>query len=206
MSIQKNRSLESPAGNTYDKYNSKNPAYRYLVKRFLIYLETLLESVLDAKSILDVGCGEGYVLNRINKMRRFERLEGIDASPEIIKKAGSLYPGLNLRVASACDLPYREGEFDLVLMCEVLEHLQDFEKALHEATRVAKKYVIISVPVEPLWRVLNIMRGKYILSLGNTPGHVQHWGKNSFRRLLEKHLVIEKILYPVPWQIALCKA
>jgi len=205
LSIQKNKSCKAPAGNTCDKYNSRNPAYRYLVNRFLRYLETLLESIPDAKSILDVGCGEGYIAKRIEEMRRFERLEGIDASPEIIEKARRVYPGLNLRVASACSLPFKEGEFDLLSMCEVLEHLCDFEKALCEAVRVAEKYVIISVPVEPVWRVLNIARGKYILSLGNTPGHVQHWGKRSFRKLLEKHCLIEKILYPLPWQIALCK-
>lgn len=197
-----------PAGNVCDKYNSGNPAYRYLVNRFLAYLKTLLESIPDAKSILDVGCGEGYVANRIERMGRFERLErleGIDASPEIIEKARRVYPGLNLRVASACSLPYKEGEFDLLMMCEVLEHLYDFKKALCEAVRVAEKYVIISVPVEPMWRMLNIVRGKYILSLGNTPGHVKHWGKGSFRKLLEKYLLIEKIMYPLPWQIALCK-
>ena len=203
MSIQKRNN--SPAGNTCDKYHSKNPLYKYLVASFLASLKALLKGLPDAKSLLDVGCGEGYVMNHIEETKLFKRLEGVDVSEEIIEKARSLYPHLNLKAASAHSLPYSEKKFDVICMCEVLEHLEDYEKAIHEAKRVARKYVIISVPVEPMWRIFNIMRGKYIFSGGNTPGHVQHWGKREFKKLLEKHFSVKTILYPLPWQIALCE-
>ena len=101
--------------------------------------------------------------------------------------------------------PEAEAQFDLVLACEVLEHLEDPKKALFEIKRVAGKFCIISVPLEPLWRVLNLARGAYLGSLGNTPGHVQHWSAKGFRALIERYFAIEQIYYPLPWQVALCK-
>ena len=49
-------------------------------------------------------------------------------------------------------------------------------------------------------------RGKYISSLGNTPGHIQHWSKRSFLNMLNKYVDIVEVLTPLPWTIALCHA
>jgi hypothetical protein len=61
------------------------------------------------------------------------------------------------------------------------------------------------VPNEPLWRVLNVMRGKYLGSLGNTPGHVNHWSSGRFRSFLERRFQIVELHKPLPWTMALCK-
>lgn len=102
-------------------------------------------------------------------------------------------------------LNYKNDEFDLVLACELLEHLKDYNEGLSEIKRVTKRYAILSVPMEPLWRILNLAQGRYIASLGNTPGHIQHWGKKEFLKVIKKYFLIEKIYYPLPWQVALCK-
>ncbi len=94
---------------------------------------------------------------------------------------------------------------DLVLALEVLEHLDEPNKALSELQRVTNKYAIISVPNEPLWRILNMARGAYWSDWGNTYGHVNNWSPRAFKKLLETKFNIIQSSYPIPWQIYLCK-
>jgi hypothetical protein len=61
------------------------------------------------------------------------------------------------------------------------------------------------VPREPLWRVLNLARGKYLADLGNTPGHVNHWSRGGFLDLLSRRFEIVEARTPLPWTMALCK-
>jgi hypothetical protein len=65
--------------------------------------------------------------------------------------------------------------------------------------------VLVSVPREPLWRGLNIARGAYLKDLGNTPGHLSHWSKRSFARLLARHGEIVELRSPLPWTMALLR-
>ena len=46
--------------------------------------------------------------------------------------------------------------------------------------RVARRWLLVSVPHEPLWRALNVARGAYLRELGNTPGHLNHWTRAAF--------------------------
>ena len=59
------------------------------------------------------------------------------------------------------------------------------------------------MPHEPLWRVLNVLRGAYLRDLGNTPGHVNHWSRRGFLRLLERHGRIIEARSPSPWTMVL---
>ena len=58
------------------------------------------------------------------------------------------------------------------------------EATVAEMARVAQRWLLVSVPREPLWRGLNMARGAYLRELGNTPGHVNHWSKRAFVSLL----------------------
>ena len=49
--------------------------------------------------------------------------------------------------------------------------------SLAEIRRVTTSHALLSVPREPIWRMLNFLRGKYWSSGGNTPGHLQHWSR-----------------------------
>ena len=68
----------------------------------------------------------------------------------------------------------------------------------------APDYVGIE-PDEPLWSLLNMARGKYWKSLGNTPGHIQKWSTASFRKVLQKYFIVEKTATPLPWTMCLCR-
>jgi hypothetical protein len=89
--------------------------------------------------------------------------------------------------------------------CEVLEHLPDPACALALLARLAQPYLIVSVPREPLWRVLNLACGRYWTDFGNTPGHLQHWSARGFLALLEDHVEVREVRTPLPWTMALCR-
>jgi 2-polyprenyl-3-methyl-5-hydroxy-6-metoxy-1,4-benzoquinol methylase len=93
-----------------------------------------------------------------------------------------------------------------VLAIEVLEHVDDPPAALAEIARVARGDVVLSVPREPLWRLLNMTRGRYLGRLGNTPGHIQHWSSASFERLVSRHLEVTGTWRPLPWTLLRARA
>jgi ubiquinone/menaquinone biosynthesis C-methylase UbiE len=116
------------------------------------------------------------------------------------------YPEVEFAAASAYALPFGDRQFDLVLFLEVLEHLHDPRRALREARRVCAGRLVASVPLEPLWRVLNIARGAYWPCAGNTPGHLQNWSKGQFLKLLGEEWVVRRVATPLPWTMAACTA
>ena len=88
----------------------------------------------------------------------------------------------NTASMEAENLPFADGEFDLASAIEVLEHVPDPEHTVAEMARCAERHLLVSVPREPLWRMLNMARGAYWSELGNTPGHLNHWSRALVRR------------------------
>jgi SAM-dependent methyltransferase len=108
-------------------------------------------------------------------------------------------------VLEAADLPFADDEFDLACAIEVLEHLPDPQRTLAEMARCARRHLLVSVPREPLWRMLNMVRGAYWPALGNTPGHLNHWSRRSFVQLLSRHGEVVEIRTPFPWTMLLVR-
>lgn len=186
-----------PIGNTYDKYASQNPIERRLMAGFFRALD---HSLTDATptSILEVGVGEGEVAGRVRERFPAARFVGIDLPDPALathwraeQLAGSF--------ADIASLPFPDASFDLVLAIEVLEHVPDPAAALRELRRVANGRLVLSVPREPIWRVANLARGKYVGALGNTPGHINHWSKRSFAKLVGGELTVASVAAPFPW-------
>ena len=99
----------------------------------------------------------------------------------------------------------RLKKIDVVLCLEVLEHIIEYELAIDKIHKLTDKYAIISVPNEPLWRLLNFARGKYILNLGNTPGHLNNWTSKEISKIVERKFNIIDIKTPLPWTMLLCE-
>ena len=87
----------------------------------------------------------------------------------------------------------------------VTEHVPDPEATLAEMCRVTARYLVVSVPREPLWRILNVARGAYLSRLGNTPGHLHHWSTRSVVRLLSRHGEVIETRTPLPWTVLLVR-
>jgi SAM-dependent methyltransferase len=195
-------STNVPVGNTYDKYGSSNPVARRLMRAFTSDLDDLLEIAAPA-SVLDVGCGEGVLTEQWAD--RFERVVGVDLEHPALRHewARRSRPNLEFHAAEAGALPFADRAFDLVCAIEVLEHLPDPAGALEEMARVARRALLVSVPREPLWRALNLLRGAYWRSLGNTPGHLNHWSARGLRTLVARYGAVAATRTPNPWTIVL---
>lgn len=153
------------------------------------------------KTILEAGCGEGDVTYFIAGLYKDAKIKGFDISETVVNKAKAKCLNVKFVKDNIYKINEEDAKYELVIACEVLEHLEKPEKAIKELRRISSKYVLISVPREPLWRIMNMMRGKYISDLGNTPGHIQHWGKIGMRKFLEKckGIKIIDIKCPIPW-------
>lgn len=193
-------------GNTYDKYGSGNPVVRRLMGGFQSALDELFTTAAP-RSVLDVGCGEGVLVQRWAAQLGDGRVVGIDLEEESIQSgwAQRTAPNLEYRVMEAENLPFAVDEFDLASAIEVLEHVPDPELTLSEMARCARRHLLVSVPREPLWRMLNMARGAYWPTLGNTPGHLNHWSRRSFVALLERHGEVLEVRSPFPWTMLLVR-
>jgi ubiquinone/menaquinone biosynthesis C-methylase UbiE len=193
-----------PTGNTYDKYGSSNPVVRRLMAGFERTLDELFTKAAPS-SLLDVGCGEGVLTEQWAERIAPGRVVGIDLEDPKLRDewAGRQRPNLTFAAMEVERLQFDDNEFELVAATEVLEHVSDPERALAEMARVAGRYLLVSVPHEPLWRVLNMARGAYVRQLGNTPGHLNHWTRRSFVSLLGRYGDVVETRAPFPWTMLL---
>ena len=195
-----------PTGNTTDKYNTQNPVMRRLMSGFERDLDELFENAAP-RSILDVGCGEGVLTCQWADKLGGGRIVGIDLDDPKLRAEWDTRRRDNLeyRVEEATSLSFADDEFDVAAAIEVLEHVPEPEATLSEMARVAERYLLVSVPREPIWRTLNMARGAYLRDLGNTPGHLNHWSKVGFVSLLSRYGTVEEVRTPLPWTMALVR-
>src|SRR3989344_717870 len=190
----------------FRKHTSKNPLQKLLINNFF---NSLLVVVQDIKieSVLDVGCGEGFTLNKLSENKIGKRLEGVDFLETAIELGRKIHPNLILSQGDIYKLKYQDNSFDLVIATEVLEHLEDPRKGLGELKRVSKKYLLLSVPNEPFFMLANFLSGKNITRWGNDIEHIQHWTSKGFQQFstLNSQLSILKIRHPFPWTMLLLK-
>jgi SAM-dependent methyltransferase len=193
------------------KYESGKIGNKLLDGYFKAINSLLSEVSIDKKNAkaIEIGCGEGLSTKRINDLLSDNIvLEGSEYVEHQIPFAKKNNPGMKITKESIYELTHKNDTFNLVFLPEVLEHLDYPEEGLIELYRITKKegYLIIGVPNEPLWRILNMMRGKYLKDFGNTPGHLNNWSKRGVIKLVEKHYgEVISTRSPLPWTILLAK-
>ena len=165
-------------GNVYDKYGTSNPVARRLMAGFMAQLDELVDRA-GAKEAHEVGCGEGELAIRLAV--RGIAMRGTDAFPQVLvearRRAEAAGAEIEFEAAPVEQLDPDHHSAELIVCCEVLEHLADPDRALDVLASLARPWLIASVPREPLWRALNLARLSYVGDLGNTPGHLNHWSK-----------------------------
>jgi 2-polyprenyl-3-methyl-5-hydroxy-6-metoxy-1,4-benzoquinol methylase len=188
----------------YKKHTHRNPIQRLLLWNFFRnFLNLTAAKKVD--SILDVGCGEGFTLNRLREKGIGKTLEGVEYSKAAIELGYKMYPDTKIKQGNIYQLPYKDNAFDLVLCTEVLEHLDDPQKGLKELVRVSKKYLVISVPNEPFFMLAQLVRGKNWSRFGNDIEHINHWTMFGFPQFVNKNAKVQILAkrFPFAWTMLL---
>ena len=115
----------------YDRPTDMNmPSIKYLVSMF----------DKDAKTLLDVGCGRGFLLNYIGENTGL-KTTGCDLYDNVATLKNSDY-----KKGTIYKLPFEDNSFDVVTCSHTIEHLRELPEAIKELKRVARKKLIIVTP------------------------------------------------------------
>ena len=187
----------------YEHVRNENPIVQLMVNKYFTKLNHKL-SGLEISSALDVGCGKGEVTRYIGHFNETSII-GVDIKKENIQFIGDYDDKQVVFCGDGLKLPFQDDLFDLVIATEVLEHQTEPETMMEEMYRTCNKYGFFSVPNEPYWRMGNIVRGSYLKNLGDTPDHIQHWSKKSFKKFLSNFFSEVNVESAWVWSMALCK-
>ena len=189
--------VDNVAGNNYDKYASKNPIEQRMMAGFFDALDGMLDG-LRPNVVVEIGAGEGRITERLVERFPSATVVGLDLpDTDLADEWESI--DVPMFFGDATRMPFVDASIDLVVGLEVLEHIPEPERALADIARVCRGTAILSVPREPIWRVGNIARGRYVSALGNTPGHVNHWSARAFERFVGSRLTVQASDRPLPW-------
>lgn len=190
----------------YRKHTSSSAIQRALIDRFHTKIAGVVKG-LQPDTLLDCGCGEGFVSEIFLSEMPALQITGFDVLPDSVDLAQRRNPRANFSVGSIYDIEQPDNAFDVVVAFEVLEHLHEPQKALAEMARVASKYVVLSVPHEPFFCLANAARGKNldITPKGSDPDHRNFWGRDDFRQFVSTELDVVHLTGSMPWTICVGK-
>lgn len=188
------------------KYKTQNPVKKFLIDNFKKNLLEVLEDCEPFEYIADLGCGEGFIIDTITARYSNVKIDGFDISQSALDIAKKKHPNFNFYQSDVKELPEpaKTGKYDLVILTEVLEHIDDYKKVLENIQNMSFKSLIISVPDEPLFSISNLIFGKNIKRMGKDPEHVNFWTDRSLGKLLRQYFRVKRIIKPYPWLMAQC--
>ncbi len=184
-------SSEHPSALTHTSTNLRRhttggAVYQYFHQAFVA---RVCRMVLDAapRTVLDAGCGEGFVTAALARRAAHVELTGIDADAEAVAFARAHFgEQARFETGTVYALPFEDDAFDTVLCSEVLEHVRDPDRAMAELCRVARRHVVVTVPREPYFHWLNALGRR--LGLDDDPGHVNFWTHAGFASFVRRHV------------------
>jgi SAM-dependent methyltransferase len=147
---------------TKERYESEAPTYFAKRRFYFSYVGARMINAVDAVinlvsktsdlKILDVGSGPGFFKRNIGNNRSNVKIwVSLDISSNMVRMQKDLSSTIDVMVADAEHLPFRDNVFDIVLMSRVIKFINP-EKALRESRRVSKKFFILFVDVaDTLW-------------------------------------------------------
>jgi demethylmenaquinone methyltransferase/2-methoxy-6-polyprenyl-1,4-benzoquinol methylase len=185
-------------------YRNPNP--------FIAWIENerarqIVAEVASEKRVLDIGCGEGLITERIG----VDRAVGLDLSKEALKEARRRLPRAKLVLGDAQNLPFKDNSFDAAVCSEVIEHNPEPGKILKEAARVTKPNgkIVVTIPDERNIEMVKAAAksiGLFNFLLPTVPEkmewHLYSFSLEMLRRITPKDLRIERVVsipffYPI---------
>lgn len=184
------------------KYRAKNPIKRKLIGRFVDRVTELFHDGGAPKSVLEIGVGEGFLSGHLSAIHPNTKFSGVDIQASDLELLRAKFPHIQAYEGSIYDLSSLPGGYDLVMCCEVLEHLERPEDALDQIVRLRPKRVVLTVPHEPWFMLSNLAMGKNVTRLGNDIEHCNHFTVPSFRKLLSTRFNLTTVTTSYPWILA----
>jgi len=128
-------------------------------------------------NVLDVGCGNGAVLEQLAERKIGKHLAGLEVGTELSQHERE---DLHIHGFDGRRIPHEDKSFDLVYAAHVLEHVTDERGFLKELRRVSRRYVYIEVPCE-----LHLRTSRRALQTSLDIGHINAYTSESFALTLE---------------------
>lgn len=188
------------------KYSTLNPIKKYLINHFLERIEKVV-ATLKVKKVLDIGCGEGYVISFLKEKNRQLKFVGIDISGESLNIAAckNKTEKFILGDINNIDKIFTKEKFDLILVLEVLEHLKDPFSVINKLKSIKTNYYLFSVPNEPFFSLGNLLMGKNISRWGKDREHRSFWSRKEFIFQIGDNFKVIKAVNSLFWTIVLAK-
>ena len=169
------------------------------------YRAFLVESLMPRErldSMLDAGCGDGSQCEYFSA--RFRRVVGCDISLSRVQFAQQHSPNAKFLSAALPDLPFRPRSFDIVTLCEVLEHMEEPVVVLRQLATVSRRYLLVTVPYK---QPPQIILCPHCLKPFPIDGHLHIFDERKLRDTLERAglriVKVERYFSPSPWESAL---
>ena len=190
----------------YRKHTSDNPLQKFLIDRFHNRIVELVGE-LRPQTLLDAGCGEGFVADVLLKRLPALQITGFDVNERSVQLARMRNPRGTFTTGDIYNIDHPDSSFDVVLSLEVLEHLHEPHRALAELARVARRAVVLSVPHEPFFCLANAARGKNldVHPRGSDPDHRNFWSREAFGRFVDRQMDVMRITGSFPWTICVAR-
>lgn len=115
-------------------------------------IDAFLKQIADSSTMVDLGCGKGIYFQYLVS-KRFKHVIGIDIDKRALQEAKSRYSNVNFIVADAQSIPLRSSSTDIIILAELLEHLNSPEMCLKECYRILKEKGVILVSVPWLFEI-----------------------------------------------------
>lgn len=162
-------------------------------------LALLKETKIKPRRLLDLGCGNGEVLKLVDEGIHPEIAVGVDISSSNLNYALQGSGQFTFIQAAVEHLPFRTGSFDLGLVIDLVEHLEDPKAGLLEAGRVCD-YLVVKVPLEDCFE--GWLLKKVLPDWKDRFGHINFFNEQTVKEILlnddQVELISEKLLY-TPW-------
>jgi SAM-dependent methyltransferase len=147
-------------------------------------------------TVAEIGCGDGSVLNELARRAVGISRIGMDISTSALAIAAG-QPGVTgVERFDGSRIPAADGAFDLVVATHVLEHVPEPEPFVGELARVARRALVIEVPLE---RNLSARRPA-ARAASEAAGHLHRFGRPAVRRMITRHgwRIRAELLDPLP--------
>ena len=134
---------------------------------------------LPIQSVIEIGAGEGAILQRLSDVGFAEKLYALEISPTGVQAIRDReIPGLEeCSLFDGYTVPYDDQAFDLAVLSHVLEHVEYPRRLVYEAKRIAR-FVFVEVPLEDTWRLARDF-------VRDEVGHINPYSPKTIRRLLQ---------------------